>query len=123
MRVPAILRGDAVLNRVVPPTGFTASLTVFSAAAMAFLAVFAMAMALAAGDLAARWEAELAGTATVRLTAPEDQIEAQTQAVLAALDQTPGIRAARLVSESEQLACWPRGLVPNFRLKLCACRF
>ena len=31
-------------DRVVPPTGFTAQLTLFSAAAMAFLAVFALAL-------------------------------------------------------------------------------
>ena len=34
---------------------------------MAFLAVFAIALALAAGELAARWEAELAGVATPNL--------------------------------------------------------
>ena len=121
MKLPVILRGDAVLNRIVPPSGYTASLTVFTAAAMAFLAVFAMAMALAADDLATRWEAELAGTATIRLTAPDDRIEAQTDAVLQALEQTPGIQSARRVTEAEQvelLAPWFGTELPIEALRL-----
>ncbi len=97
------LKGDATLNRVVPPSGFTALLTLVSAAAMAFLAVFTMALALAAGNLAARWEAELAGTATVRITAPSGAVEDQTAAVLTALGQTPGIAGARRLETQEQL--------------------
>lgn len=41
---------DLSADDVVPPTGFTASLTVFTAAAMAFLAVFALALAVSAGQ-------------------------------------------------------------------------
>ncbi len=103
MNVLAYLKGDATLNRVVPPSGFTAVLTLASAAAMAFLAVFTMALALAAGNLASRWEAELAGTATVRITAAADVIEAETEAVLTALAQTPGIEGARRLDGQEQL--------------------
>ena len=56
-----LLRGDGGKgDRIVPPTGFTAQLTLFSAAAMAFLAVFALALALATGRLADRWSSELA---------------------------------------------------------------
>ncbi|MCV6593545.1 MAG: cell division protein FtsX [Silicimonas sp.] len=98
-----LIRGDATLNRVVPPSGFTAVLTLASSAAMAFLAVFTMALALAAGNLAARWEAELAGTATVRITAPDDVIGAQTRAVLTALAQTPGIQDAQPMATQTQL--------------------
>ena len=36
--------GDAQADRVVPPTGFTARLTLFVAGTMAFLAVFALAV-------------------------------------------------------------------------------
>ena len=46
------LRRDAGADRVVPPAGFTVRLTLFTAAAMAFLAVFALALSLAAGRLA-----------------------------------------------------------------------
>ena len=50
-----ILRSDAQADRVVPPSGFTAQLTLFAAGAMAFLAVFALALSLAAGRLAEQW--------------------------------------------------------------------
>ncbi|MCJ1901116.1 MULTISPECIES: cell division protein FtsX [Paracoccus] len=88
-------------DRVVPPTGFTAQLTVFSAAAMAFLAVFALALALATGRLAERWSSELAQTVTVRISAPEDQIDEQTLTVMEALKTTPGIAEARLLPDDE----------------------
>lgn len=95
---------DPVASRVVPPSGFTAALTVVSAAAMALLAVFAIAVALAASDLAVRWETELQGNATIRISSPPDQIEAQTDAVLAVLAQTPGIATSRRVTPEEQTA-------------------
>ncbi|ABL70108.1 MULTISPECIES: cell division protein FtsX [Paracoccus] len=88
-------------DRVVPPTGFTAQLTVFSAAAMAFLAVFALALALATGRLAERWSTELAQTVTVRISAPDDQIDEQTVTVMEALKTTPGIAEARLLPDDE----------------------
>ena len=46
------LRADQQADRVVPPSGFTAQLTSFTAGAMAFLAVFALALSLASGRLA-----------------------------------------------------------------------
>ena len=115
------LVGDPTANRVVPPTGLTAVLTSFSAAAMAFLAVFAMALASASGELATRWEAELQGTATVRISSPDDQAEAQAEAVLAALKQTPGIADARRMEDAEQLALlapWFGSDVPLDKLRL-----
>ena len=91
-------------DRVVPPTGFTASLTLFSAGAMAFLAVFAMALSLATSRLADRWGAELARISTVRISAPEEQMAAQTGAVLAILQTTPGVLSARALTDDEQKA-------------------
>lgn len=117
----AFLRGDASSGRVVPPTGFTALLTSVSTGAMAFLAVFAIALCLAAGDLASRWEAELTGTATVRISAPADQVKAQTEAVLTALSQTPGIAGTRQIDADEQqalLAPWFGTDLPLDRLRL-----
>jgi len=96
------LRGDARADRVVPPSGYTARLTLFTSAAMAFLAVFALAMPLATGRLADRWSAELSKTATVRISAPAGQMEAQTATVLRVLEATPGIRSARVLSDQEQ---------------------
>ncbi|MEC7258844.1 MAG: cell division protein FtsX, partial [Pseudomonadota bacterium] len=68
--IRAYVLGDAQADRVVPPTGITAQLTFFVSAAMAFLAVFALALSLASGRLATRWSDELARSATLRLSAP-----------------------------------------------------
>ena len=89
---------------MVPKTGFTVQLTVFSAAAMAFLAVFALALSLATERLADRWSAELARTSTLRISAPQDQIAAQTEAALRVLQTTPGVGSARALSDDEQIA-------------------
>ena len=100
----ALLRGDRHADRVVPPTGFTAQLTVFASGAMAFLAVFALALSLASGRLAQRWGDELARTATIRIVAPEDQRAIQTTAALQVLSTTPGIASARALTDEEQQA-------------------
>jgi len=100
----SILVGDPRADRMVPKTGFTVQLTVFSAAAMAFLAVFALALSLATERLADRWSAELARTSTLRISAPQDQIAAQTEAALRVLQTTPGVGSARALSDDEQIA-------------------
>jgi len=99
-----LLPGDGHAGRVVPPSGFTATLTLFTAAAMAFLAVFALALSLATGRLADRWGNELARTATVRISAPEGQMAAQTEAALRVLDTTTGVAGARALDDAEQAA-------------------
>lgn len=95
---------DRQADRVVPPTGPTAWLTIFTAGAMTFLAVFALALSLAAGRLADRWAGSLALTATIRISAPADQLQAQTAAVLGVLETTPGIASARALTDDEQKA-------------------
>jgi cell division transport system permease protein len=100
----SVLVGDPRADRMVPKTGFTVQLTVFSAAAMAFLAVFALALSLATERLADRWSAELASTSTLRISAPQDQIAAQTEAALRVLQTTPGVGSARALSDDEQIA-------------------
>ena len=101
-RLIGLAVGDRQADRVVPPTGFTARLTLFSAGVMAFLAVFAMALSLASGRLAARWGDELARSATLRISAPGDQLQAQTEAALRVLQTTAGIASARALSDEEQ---------------------
>lgn len=103
-RLLEFLAGDPQADRAVPPTGFTARLTVLSAASMAFLAVFALALSLATGRLADRWSAELAKTSTLRISAPQDQMDAQTRAALTVLQSTPGVAEARPLSADEQRA-------------------
>ncbi|MFN6976679.1 MAG: cell division protein FtsX, partial [Gemmobacter sp.] len=78
--------------------------TGFTAAAMAFLAVFALALSMAAGRLADRWSGALARSATIRLAAPPDQADAQLRAVLAVLETTPGVASARALTLAEQRA-------------------
>lgn len=89
-------------DSVVPPSGHTAWLTSFTAGAMTFLAVFALALSLASGRLAERWAGALERTATVRLSAAADQIDQQTKSVLALLATTPGIASARALTDDEQ---------------------
>lgn len=102
LRLARLLVGDPQADRAVPPTGFTASLTVLTAGAMAFLAVFALALSLATGRLADRWSAELARTSTLRISAPEGQMASQTAAALRLLEQTPGVASARALTADDQ---------------------
>ncbi len=88
-------------DRVVPPSGASATLTTFTAGAMTFLAVFAMALSLASGKLANRWADALDRTATVRISAPDDQLATQTKAVIDLLKTTPGIASARALTVAE----------------------
>lgn len=98
------MRGDPHADRVVPPTGFTAYLTILTSAAMALLAVFALAVMVASGQLADRWTRDLAQSATVRISAPAGQVAAQTEAALEVLRTTPGVAAARVIPVDEQRA-------------------
>jgi cell division transport system permease protein len=102
IKLPAFLTEPQ--GGVVPPSGPTAWLTTATSAAMAFLAVFALALSLASGRLADRWAAALDRSATVRISAPVDQLALQTAAVLDVLTTTPGIASARALDASEQKA-------------------
>ncbi|MCE6959473.1 cell division protein FtsX [Cereibacter sphaeroides] len=95
---------DRQADRVVPPSGHTAWLTGFTAGTMTFLAVFSLALSLAAGRLADRWGEALERTATIRISAPEEQMEVQTRAVLDLLAETPGIASARALTDEEEHA-------------------
>jgi len=94
--------GDAQANRVVPPTGFSARLTLFAAGALAFLAVFVLALSLAASRIADGWSEELARSATLRISAPLGQRAAQTELALRILRQTPSVAEVRTLSVEEQ---------------------
>ena len=93
---------DSSRDRVVPPTGFTAGLTTFTSAAIAFLVVFALSLALAADRLSDRWSAALAGGATLRIAAPVEQMDAQLAQAVKVLKTTPGISEARVIPIDEQ---------------------
>lgn len=112
------LIGDAQAERIVPPTGYTVRLTVIAAAAMAFLATIALAFSMATGRLADKWSSDLSRTATIRISAPAEQVVAQTRAVLGALETTPGIQSFRVIEPQEQQALLAPWFGPNIDLSL-----
>ncbi|WP_146587208.1 FtsX-like permease family protein [Puniceibacterium confluentis] len=99
-----LVASDAAADRVVPPAGFTVRLTLFTSAAMAFLAVFALALSLASGRLAQNWGDQLARSSTVRISAAAEEMAAQTAAALRVLETTPGVESARALTAEEQQA-------------------
>ena len=70
-------------------------------AAMAFLACFALAGALATTRIASTWTEGLAGAATVRIDASEDDRARRTSLVLDILRDTEGITDARALNERD----------------------
>ena len=112
-----VMRGDAQADRVVPRRGHSVRLTVFTSAAMAFLAVFALALSLASGRLADRWSEALARSSTIRISAPAAQMEDQVWAVLEVLQQTPGVASARALSDEEQRALLEPWFGPDLPLE------
>ena len=73
---------DSNADKVVPPSGFTAQLTIFVAAVMGFLSVFALALCMVSDRLADSWSAELANTSTIRITGDADTLTDNTNLVL-----------------------------------------
>jgi cell division transport system permease protein len=67
---------------------------VFTSAAMAFLAVFALALSLASGRLADRWSRRWRNPRPSASRPRPPQI-GRRWAVLAVLEQTPGVESAR----------------------------
>lgn len=104
IRTLKFLFGSRASDKIVPPRGNSAWLTFSAAAAMAFIAVFALALALAVDRVADRWSLELAQTATVRIVAPIDEIDSQTEAALQALRTTPRIASAEVLDNAAQAA-------------------
>jgi len=105
-----------ISSLVVPGKGQSAWLVSLSAAAMAFLAVFALALSVSAANLARTWGDSLTRTATVRIAAPPEEIEVQTALVLDVLRTTPGISAARLMPIEDQAALLEAWLGPDLPL-------
>ena len=96
--------GDPLADRAVPPTGILARLTIFVAAAMAFLAIFALVLSLTAGRVASGWADDLAQSATLRLPADLDQTNEALRAAVNVLQTTAGVASARVLEPEEQRA-------------------
>lgn len=101
-QVVALLIGENGADRVVPSTGVAARLTLLTSGCMAFLAIFAMSLALSAGRLADAWSGTLNNTATVRLIDDGGDLEGRIATLQRTLQTTPGIAAVRIVSAEEQ---------------------
>ncbi len=107
--VGAYLRGAGGPDRMVPRETQALATVAFLATLVAFGAVLAIALAVAATRLAEGWEDELANAATLQIFAPEDEIEAQARAALDVLRDTAGVVSVRMVDLGEQerlLAPW-----------------
>lgn len=96
-----LMKAEAT-NGIVPRSGLNAALTTFSAAVMAFLAVFAVALSLAAGQLAQDWSDEFEGQATIRILASQEDMDDRVDAVLQLLEDTPGVVLARALDLEEK---------------------
>ena len=106
----SVLRGDAEADRVVPPGGAVAQLTIAGTAAAACLAAFALCLALAAARLAETWEGAVARSATVEIRVePGEGAERLAARALEVLETTPGVISARrleLTDIARLLAPW-----------------
>ena len=69
---------------------------------MAFLVVFALSLSLASYRLAQDWSEALEQSATLRISAPIEQLDAQVSRAIEILETTPGIASARPLSSEEQ---------------------
>ncbi|MEM1363070.1 MAG: FtsX-like permease family protein [Pseudomonadota bacterium] len=78
---------------LVPASGFTAWLVLFSATIMGFLVVLFLGLGLAAGGVADRWQRDLALSATLRF--PADAPQSDLDLALEVLHQTEGVSEAR----------------------------
>ncbi len=103
MKLPDLLR-PADGPPIVPTEGWTAWITIAAAGAMGFLAVLCLAAGLAADRLAATWNADLAGLATVVLITDPFEMDNLTEKAMAVLKTTPGIQASRVLSAEEHAA-------------------
>ena len=101
--------GAYSVDQIVPPRGNGAWATIFTTATMTFLAVAALAAALAGARFADAWSLDLAQSATVRIAAPAETRSQQIAVVLDILGTTPGIASAIVLDDAEQarlLAPW-----------------
>lgn len=110
------MNGGRMRDLVVPSRGHGVWLVTVSAGAMAFLAVFALALSVSAARLSQSWASALAQTATVRIAAPPQELAEQTARVLEVLRTTPGIDSAREMGPDEQAALLEVWLGPDLPL-------
>lgn len=90
--------------RLLAESDWSAALTGWVSAAMAFLGVLTLAAGLSALQLAETWRADLAGVATVRVSPGDADGQARIAAVVEVLRTTPGIARIHVLDDAEQAA-------------------
>ena len=118
--LPRLLNQDSKRDRVVPPTGFTANLTLFTSTVMGFLMVFALALSLAAVRLADHWNYALSRSATLKISAPSDQLDQQVEKALVILKTTPGVEKASVLNLDDQRRLLEPWFGPDVPIELLA---
>jgi cell division transport system permease protein len=106
-----LLRGDVAADQVVPPSGRIANLTLLATAAMSFLAVMALVLALTAQRVAGQWTDALASVSTVELAGADD---AGVARLITVLETTPGVTRVVEVDADRQRALLEPWLGPDF---------
>ncbi|MEM7269746.1 MAG: cell division protein FtsX [Pseudomonadota bacterium] len=86
---------------IAPKAGIIGGLITVVSIAMSFLAVAAFEAGVAANRIAGEWTGELAQSATVRISAPQEDIDAVAIAALRTLEFAPGVASARILSDEE----------------------
>jgi cell division transport system permease protein len=100
----AVIGGDPAADRLLPARRALGLPLALVAAILAFLAVLAVSLGLAAGSLAADWGGPQAGTATLQIFGTGGDVEAEARAALGVLRGTPGVRGVRVIEIEEQRA-------------------
>jgi cell division transport system permease protein len=115
--VDAYLRGTGAADRLVPRVAALDCAAVVLAAILAFLALLALALGLAAGRLAESWSGPRADVATLQVYAPEAQMEDQARAALNVLRTTRGVESVRMIDLAEQGALLEPWLGPDIPIE------
>lgn len=115
--VGRLLQADPEIDRLAPPSAAGGVALPLVAAILAFFASLLLALALAAGSLAASWQGGRADVATLQVFAGPDQIEAQARAALDVLKAAPGVQGVRMIDLAEQERLLEPWLGPDIPLE------
>lgn len=98
---------------IAPKGGVIGGLIALVAAAMGFLAAAGALTGIAADRIAGHWSEELSSSATIRIIAPEDEMEARIKAALLVAQSTKGVTAANALTDDESRALLAPWLGPD----------
>ncbi len=99
-----LAHGDPAAARLLGPAARPSWPFGTLAAILAFFAVLALALALAAGELARDWTGEAGNGATLQIIGDPGGMEDQARAALEVLRTTPGVLSVRMIDVEEQRA-------------------